>query len=249
LPSVFSSSDANALPLQQTYIKAAAGNINIAISSLQNSEITLNTRRDTLAGAEAAAASTSRTLADAKSTEAGLEASLGQTLSGVQGNLAVAVRAQELAAQAEAAREEARAAAAARAAAQPAPSPYTPVLDVAGNGGGAAAVSAAQTQIGVPYVWAGATPGGGFDCSGLTMWAWGQAGVSLPHSAAAQYESIEHIPFSELQPGDLIFYASYGYIYHVVMYVGGGDVIQAEETGTNVMITAVPFGAYAAGRP
>ena len=56
----------------------------------------------------------------------------------------------------------------------------------------------------------------------------------------AQYESIEHISFSDLQPGDLIFYASYGYIYHVVMYVGGGDVIQAEETGTNVMITALP---------
>ena len=246
---VFSSSDASALPLQQTYLQAAAGNIDVAISSLQNSEIALNARRVALSQAETAAVATARTLSDARSNEIGLESSLHNTLSGVQGNLAIAVRAQELAAQAEAARQAAAEAAAARAAAQPAQVTTAPTIDVAGSGSGAGAVRAAQGQIGVPYVWAGATPGGGFDCSGLTMWAWGQAGVSLPHSAAAQYESIEHIPFSDLQPGDLIFYASYGYIYHVVMYVGGGDVIQAEETGTNVMITALPGGAYAAGRP
>src|SRR5262249_55462197 len=61
------------------------------------------------------------------------------------------------------------------------------------------AVAAAQAQPGKPYRYAGAGPDT-FDCSGLTMWAWGQAGVSLPHSAAAQYDAITHIALSDLQP-------------------------------------------------
>jgi cell wall-associated NlpC family hydrolase len=118
-----------------------------------------------------------------------------------------------------------------------------------GNQQGLAAVHAAESQIGVPYVWSGSSPGYGFDCSGLTMWAWGQAGVNLPHSAEDQYYSVEHIPFSELQPGDLIFYAAGGYIYHVIMYVGNGQAIQAEQTGTTIAIAPVWPGAFAAGRP
>jgi cell wall-associated NlpC family hydrolase len=89
----------------------------------------------------------------------------------------------------------------------------------------------------------------GFDCSGLVMWAWAQAGVSLPHSAMDQYETTAHVSMSDLQPGDLIFYADGGYVYHVVMYVGNGQVIQAENFGTVVMYTPIPPGAYAAGRP
>jgi cell wall-associated NlpC family hydrolase len=125
-----------------------------------------------------------------------------------------------------------------------APAPTT----AASSAGGASALHAAETQLGVPYVWAGASPGG-FDCSGLAMWAWAQAGVSLPHSAQAQYDSVEHVSLSDLEPGDLIFYADGGYIYHVVMYVGGNEVIQAEDTGTNVMYTSIPPGPYGAGRP
>jgi cell wall-associated NlpC family hydrolase len=101
----------------------------------------------------------------------------------------------------------------------------------------------------VPYVWGGATPGVGFDCSGLTMWAWGQAGVQLPHGATAQYYQIQHVSMSDLQPGDLVFYGSAGYLSHVVMYIGGGMVVQAEQTGTNVMDTPLWPGAYGAGRP
>ena len=135
----------------------------------------------------------------------------------------------------------------------PANAPAAPAApsspSVPSSGGGSAAVAAARSQLGVPYVWGGATPGAGFDCSGLAMWSWAQAGVSLPHSAQAQYDSIQHVSLSQLQPGDLVFYASGGYIYHVVMYIGGGEVIQAETTGTPVQITPLWSGAYGAGRP
>ena len=127
----------------------------------------------------------------------------------------------------------------------PAPAPAPPPTGDSGQ----IAVNAAQSQRGVPYVWGGATPGAGFDCSGLTMWAWGQAGVSLAHGATEQYYEIQHVSMSDLQPGDLIFYGDAYVLYHVVMYIGDGMVVQAEETGTNVMDTPIPPGAYGAGRP
>ncbi len=119
---------------------------------------------------------------------------------------------------------------------------------------GLRAVAAAESQLNVPYVWAGATPGVGFDCSGLVMWAWAQAGISLPHSAALQYEDTARVSLTDLQPGDLIFYAADGYIYHVVMYVGSGPygtdtVIQAEEPGTDISYSPIPPGAFGAGAP
>jgi cell wall-associated NlpC family hydrolase len=128
-----------------------------------------------------------------------------------------------------------------------APSPSLP--PVSGDTAGQIAVNAAESQRGVPYVWGGATPGAGFDCSGLTMWAWSQAGVSLAHGATEQYYEIQHVSMDDLQPGDLIFYGDAYLLYHVVMYIGGGMVVQAEETGTNVMDTPIPPGAYGAGRP
>jgi cell wall-associated NlpC family hydrolase len=122
-------------------------------------------------------------------------------------------------------------------------------VSTAGDSAGQIAVNAAQSQRGVPYVWGGATPGEGFDCSGLVMWAWDQAGVSLAHGATEQYYEIQHVSMADLQPGDLIFYGDAGLLYHVVMYIGGGMVVQAEETGTNVMDTPIPPGAYGAGQP
>lgn len=182
-----------------------------------------------------------------------LDSQLTSTLAGINGSLAAAVARQEqeqatqAAAQAAAKKtiEEAQQQSDASASTHPSDATPTP----SGDGPGLVAVRAAESQIGVPYVWGGASPGYGFDCSGLTMWAWGQAGVSLPHSAEDQYLSVEHIPFSDLQPGDLIFFAYGGYVYHVVMYVGDGKVIQAAQTGTLIGITALWPGAYAAGRP
>ena len=79
---------------------------------------------------------------------------------------------------------------------------------------------AALSQLGVPYVFAAASPGRAFDCSGLTLWAWGQAGVSLPHFAASQYAMLPHVPLDQLQPGDLVFF--YSDLHHVGIYIGNG---------------------------
>lgn len=115
-----------------------------------------------------------------------------------------------------------------------------------GGGGGEAAVQAAETQLGVPYVWGGEDPGVGFDCSGLTAWAWGQAGVSLPHYSGAQMADSTPVSISDLQPGDLLFYGPGGSV-HVAMYVGGGMMIEATFPGTVVRIDPVRFGTTFAG--
>jgi cell wall-associated NlpC family hydrolase len=119
---------------------------------------------------------------------------------------------------------------------------------------GAAAVRAAESQLGVPYVWGGETPGVGFDCSGLTQWSWRQAGVSIPRTATSQYWAVPHVSLSALEPGDLLFYSNLDPtqpgIDHVAMYVGSGTLIQAPFTGT--VVREVPLyttGLVGAGRP
>ena len=91
-----------------------------------------------------------------------------------------------------------------------------------GHRRGGAALRGAEKYLGVPYQWGGASTSG-LDCSGLTMLAWHAAGVDLLHSAAIQYDESAHIPLSQVQPGDLLFYDLEGDgIDHVVMYVGSG---------------------------
>jgi cell wall-associated NlpC family hydrolase len=87
------------------------------------------------------------------------------------------------------------------------------------------AVQAAYSIIGSPYVWGSSDPSVGLDCSGVTVYAWGQAGVSLPHSAAAQYSMFPKIPLDAVQPGDLVYYGNFGP--HIAIYVGGGQIIHA----------------------
>ena len=113
----------------------------------------------------------------------------------------------------------------------------------------------AESQVGVPYVWGAATPGQGFDCSGLVMWAWGQAGVSLPHYSGGQMAATTPVSVNNLEPGDLLFFGPGG-SEHVAMYVGGGTVIQAPYTGSVVgyssvsaMLSWAGSGFVGAGRP
>jgi len=107
------------------------------------------------------------------------------------------------------------------------------------------AIAAAKSQIGTPYVWGSASPGVGFDCSGLTMWAYAQAGVSLPHSSQAQYDMLPHLSRDQLQPGDLLFF--YSPISHVAMYLGGNQEIDASHPGTSVSIHEVYWDNFVAG--
>ncbi len=96
------------------------------------------------------------------------------------------------------------------------------------------AVRAALSQLGVAYVWGGATPSGGFDCSGLTMWAYHQVGVNLPHYGGDQWNAGIHVSRSQLQPGDLVFF--YSDIHHMGMYLGNGKFVHAPHTGDRVRV-------------
>ncbi len=104
------------------------------------------------------------------------------------------------------------------------------------------AISWARQELGKPYVFGGSGPNA-FDCSGLTAFVYAKAGVSLPHSAAAQYSDTSRVSLSALQPGDLVFY--YSPISHVAIYIGGGMVIQALNEAAPVETS----GIYWAGVP
>jgi cell wall-associated NlpC family hydrolase len=97
-------------------------------------------------------------------------------------------------------------------------------------------VAIALQYLGVPYVWGGESPATGFDCSGLVAFVYAQVGVSLPHNAAAQYGYGVPVSRDQLEPGDLVFFDNLG---HVGLYIGGGNFIQAPQTGDVVKITSL----------
>lgn len=131
-------------------------------------------------------------------------------------------------------------------AATPTPAPVAVATPVSSRAG--VAVNAALGQQGVPYQYATSNPGVSFDCSGLTAYAWAQAGVYLPHQSRAQYASIPHVDKASAQPGDLLFY--YSPISHVGVYLGGGQLVHAPNTGSVVKIATVNWGKVSGvGRP
>jgi cell wall-associated NlpC family hydrolase len=146
---------------------------------------------------------------------------------------------------------QARLAAQARAAAkqQSAPAPAPAPAPSSSSGSSApppathsSVVSIALQYLGVPYVWGGASPSG-FDCSGLTMYAYAKVGVYLPHNAAMQYGMGTPVSRSQLAPGDLVFFSG---LSHVGMYIGGGRFVHAPHTGDVVKISSLSEYWYAA---
>ncbi len=105
----------------------------------------------------------------------------------------------------------------------------------------ARAIDYAKRQLGSPYLWGAAGPTR-FDCSGLTMMAWGQSGVSLPHYSVAQFAQSTRISMADAKPGDLLFWSNNGSpsgIHHVALYLGGGQFIEAPHTGSYVRYNSI----------
>jgi cell wall-associated NlpC family hydrolase len=122
-----------------------------------------------------------------------------------------------------------------------------PVPTIPAGPGHPEAATIALRYLGIPYLWGGASPATGFDCSGLVMYVYAQLGISLPHYAAAQYQLGTPVDRSQLQPGDLVFFDA---LDHVGIYIGNGQFVHAPQTGDVVKITALSdFGdAYVGAR-
>ena len=235
------------------YNQIAEGDINLAMDNLHTAENTLNAQQAQLQeqqGQAAQAVQTEQTAvqqnnAEIQAQKQALAQENGQIATLVQQQQEQQLRAEQQAAQTRIAQ--------ASAAASLAPGFNTAAPPPTASGG-LGAVQAAESQLGVPYVWAGESPRGsadpGFDCSGLTAWSWGQVGVGLPHYSGAQMSDSTPVPLSDLEPGDLLFYGAGG-SQHVAMYVSAGTMIEAPETGEAVHLTGLRLGSgfVGAGRP
>lgn len=114
-----------------------------------------------------------------------------------------------------------------------------PTININATGNAATVVDYALGMVGGYYVWGGSSYGA-TDCSGLVMLSYAQVGINLPHQASAQAYYGTSVSFNEMQPGDLIFYGygSYDSIYHVAMYIGNGQIVEAQGTATGIIINS-----------
>ncbi|MEN3316298.1 MAG: peptidoglycan DL-endopeptidase CwlO [Acidimicrobiaceae bacterium] len=269
-------SDQGDLVLRTQYLRFTAsdqrdvmGQVRAAREDFTAAQARLNDEEKVSADAAAAADAARRKAADA---EAGQRNLLGQ-VNGELTQLVASAQAERLAAEAarapaglqvgasvaltggpsQAAGPQAASPGAARtngpAPAAVAPGPQAAIPPPPPSGGAGTAVAAAEAEVGKPYVYGGAGPDS-FDCSGLMMWSWAKAGVSLSHSAQSQYFETTRVPVSAMQPGDIIFFgASVSGIGHDAMYVGGGQMVEAPHTGLNVRVVPVRDGIVGVGRP
>jgi cell wall-associated NlpC family hydrolase len=122
-------------------------------------------------------------------------------------------------------------------------SSYTASRGDSGSGAGSSVVSYAYNFIGRPYVFGAAGPRS-FDCSGLTMYVFAKFGYSLPHYTGSQFSMGVPVSRSNLRPGDLVFFNTYGSISHVGIYVGGGDFLHAPSSGKTVTISSLNEAYY-----
>jgi len=124
------------------------------------------------------------------------------------------------------------------------PAQIVKIPAIPGAGKAADALRAALTKLGDPYVW-GADGPTTFDCSGLTMWAYGQVGINLPHFTGSQWNAGTHVSREQLEPGDLVFF--YSDLHHVGMYIGNGMMVHAPHTGDVVRIAPMGDRPFAGG--
>jgi cell wall-associated NlpC family hydrolase len=235
------------------YNQIAEGDINLAMDNLHTAENTLNAQQAQLQeqqGQAEQAVQTEQNAVQQNNQEIQVQT---QALAQENGEIATLVKQQQ-----EQQLQAEEQAAATRIAAATAAASLAPGFNTAAPpptaSGGLGAVQAAESQLGVPYVWGGESPRGsadpGFDCSGLTAWSWGQVGVGLPHYSGAQMSDSTPVPLNDLEPGDLLFYGPGG-SEHVAMYVSPGTMIEAPETGQSVHLTGLRLGDgfVGAGRP
>jgi len=231
------------LTLRNQYIQTAAAEERNAIDGLKAAREDLGRLRARLVDRRKAADDAAAKVAADRQRIQDANDSLDRTYRRVTGEVAQLVAAEQARREAEAQRRAQAAVSArqARSSASPDSKPAPP------QGKGAAeAVAVARAQIGKPYQW-GASGPDSFDCSGLTMYAWRAAGVSLPHSTYAQWAATAHISPSDLQPGDLVYFSG---LNHMAIYSGGGMMIEAPHTGLNVREVPLRTGdLYGASRP
>jgi peptidoglycan DL-endopeptidase CwlO len=249
-----------------TYGDAAAVQDKRIVDDLNGTEARLNTQSDDLADQVAAAQARLVAARDARREVARINGSMQNLLGSTQATVKVLAAKMEhdaLASAAVAERAWLQRLAAQQAAARkkggggdlnllPGPGPGKVSAPVAGA---LLAVAYAQAQLGKPYVYAAAGPDA-FDCSGLTMMAWRQAGVLMEHGSQAQYNAFPHVPIDQLQPGDLVFFGASGPTnHHVGIVVGPGVMIDAPHTGAFVELVSyfqpdlVPLGARPSPSP
>ncbi len=251
----FFGADANTVDQRLNYIKTAAGNKKQLLDDVAEASKRVDRQLAQMQLAQKAAEAEQARIDRAQAEAGQLEAETADLLEQANGRLATLV------AEAEARREaqEREAALAAARAAQiqvqvqsenttsagssgggsgsggttpPPPVVYTPPPGLRAEA--AIAVQAAMSQIGVPYVFGGASPSAGFDCSGLMYWAYAQAGVSISRPADYQRDDSVRISYEDLQPGDLVFYGEPPS--HVGMYIGNDEIVNAPRTGEVVSV-------------
>ena len=219
------------------YNQLAEGNVATTLAKLKNYKIQLTKERWILTNEDRQAGAAERSAAQAFHEAQSLQRTLNAALHQAKGAIATYI-----------AQAQAAAAAASRgtlAGARPSPGFPAPPP----NQRAAIAIRAAESYLGVPYVWGGASRSG-VDCSGLIMLAYAAAGIFFPHYSGAQFADTVRVPLWNLEPGDLLFYG-YNGDEHVAMYLGHGEMIEAPSTGYTVRITPVRlgYGFVGAGRP
>jgi cell wall-associated NlpC family hydrolase len=233
--------------IKRAYVESVSGTRQDYVDALKTAKAAAKDDSTRLAQAQAEAERKASEIEKAR-TDAAAARNQQQALNDrVQGELATLVAQEQARRQAEqAAATPPPAPVAPRAApASPAPrstSPSPVVVDAPapppGNGGAAStAISAALSQVGRPYVWGAAGPDA-YDCSGIVLWAYAKAGVSLPHYSGAMYNMTTRISASQLQPGDLVFYGPGGSD-HVAIYMGGNQLVHAFNERSGVAVTAL----------